>query len=69
MSKNLNYELLLDDLMEELLNEIAQLDKKIMDSKTQDFQHGLHLGLRDGMIKTIVALHIKENRTNKYKEC
>lgn len=65
MKKNLDYDLLLDDFAEQLLNEVSRLDKIIEKNKDNDFKHGLQIGLRDGMMKALANLHMLENRKNK----
>lgn len=65
MKKNLNYDLLLDDFADQLLNEVGRSDKIIENNKDNGFKHGLQIGMRDGMIKALVNLHMLENRKNK----
>ena len=60
----MDYETLLDDWVEDLLVEVRKLDEEIGKGKENSFRHGLNIGLRDGMMKAIVKLHIKEKRNN-----
>lgn len=63
--KKLDYETLLDDWAEQLLNEVGKYDKLIENSNENNFKHGLHIGMRDGIMKALVNLHMLEHRKNK----
>lgn len=65
MKNNLDYESLLNDWADQLLNEIKKLDVLIDNGKENNFKHGLNIGIRDGLMKSLVNLHMLENRKNK----